>query len=449
LATADASRVADSPELARAALAAEWEARGPRNTSEVLDFYRHSEHLEGDLDAFHSDPERQKWTAALVHVVSQCSGKVVVDIGCGAGHDLRALAAQTDLTSGDMTLIGVEPNIALGQRLRNDGFVIVEDVADAPIETADVISCFDVLEHVVDPETWLASIATRARIGAVLLETCATFDIGTPLHLKANRGWKPGHCLELHGWEQIAAQGRLRVWERMAETNRISTSLMLITSRTVSLPTYRSIISLLVADPTNARGWRRYDGAESGLLRARNVVASRWWADTADDVFLMVDDDIQFEPEHAEHLVDMCRAGHDIIAGAYSVRDGGHLAVRALDGDSGEIAFGAGLPPHEMRHMSTGFFAVHRKVLDALIPTLPLCHANMIWSFWPLFDFRVIEDEAAGGWNHLSEDYNFCQMAIDAGFKVWLDPTVNLKHLGIVPISVSNMASIPEVIKNA
>lgn len=405
--------------------------------------------MDDDLDAFHADPERQRWTDALVHAVKESKAQTVIDIGCGAGHDLRALSAALDLDAPQTKLVGVEPNTRFRADLERDGFLTFPSIAHAPIESADLLSCFDVLEHVVDPEAWLGTIATRARIGALLMETCATFDIGTPLHLRENRGWRPGRVLERHGWEQIAAQGRLRVWERMAEANRVSTSLMLITARTVSLPTYRSIVSLLVADPANTRGWRRYDGAESGLLRARNVVASRWWSDTADDVFLMVDDDIVFEPSAAEHIVDMCRAGHDVIAGAYPVRDGGHLAVRGLDGDAGEIAFGPDLPPHEMRHMSTGFFAVHRRVLDALIPTLPLCHANQQWAFWPLFDFRVVEDEAAGGYNHLSEDFAFCQMAIDHGFRVWVDPTLKLQHLGIVPISVTNMASVPEVIRNA
>lgn len=444
MALAEAPRVAVSPEQARAALAAEWEARGPCTPSEVLDFYTHTEGLEADLEAFHADPERQAWTRAIVHVAGEIQAKVAIDIGCGAGHDLRALRA-----AGVAEVQGVEPNVQLRAHLNRELFSCSEDVAHVPIEQADLLVCIDVLEHIPDPEAFLGSIAQRARIGATLVETCATFDVGTPLHLPANRGWRTGRVLERYGWEKIAEESRMRVWQRMATQNRVSTSLILCTARSVSLPTHRSILNLMRSDPENARGWRPTDAAESGLLRARNIAAARWWADTADDVFLMVDDDIAFEPEHAERLVDRCRNGHDIVAAAYPVRDGAHLAVRALDGSSTDISFGPGMPPREMRHMSTGFFAVHRRVLDALIPTVPLCHANQTWAFWPVFDFRIVEDEGAGGWNWLSEDYYFCERARQAGFKVWLDPTIKLRHMGMVPISVQNMAAMSEVIKHA
>lgn len=439
-----ADRVAVSPEQARAALTAEWEAAAPQTPTEVLRFYQHSTQLAGDLEAFHSEPERQRWTEALVHIAkNDAKAKTVIDIGSGAGHDLKALHEAMP----DIRIYGVEPNDEL-RSLSWDYAMMAADISLVPIEDADLISCFDVLEHVVDPEQFLGDIASRARIDCILLETCATFDTQTPLHLRANRGWRTGRVLERYGWEQIAADNRLRVWQRMATENRTSTSLIVCTFRSVSMPTHRSIVNLLTKDRQNSRGWREQYGGEAGINRARSIRASIWWASTADDVFLMVDDDIVFEPEHAEHIVDLCRNGYDIVAAAYPVRDGGHLAVRQLPGET-ELEFGPELPPKEMRHVSTGFFAVHRRVLDALIPKLPLCHGNQSWAFWPLFDYRVVEDEGAGGFNYLSEDYNFCELARAAGFKVWLDPTIKLKHLGVVPVSVQNMARISEAIENA
>lgn len=440
-----ADRVAASPENARAALAAEWERRAPQTASEVLEFYRTSELLGADLEAFHTDPMRQKWTEALIHVATRdAKANLVIDIGCGAGHDLRALRA-----AGVPMVRGVEPNDKLSIRLGLDNFRVHTCIENADIESADLISCFDVLEHIPDPESFLDQIASRAKLNAVLMETCATFDCGTPLHLRENRGWRTGRALERRGWEKIAEDGRLRVWQRMATENRVSTSLIVCTFRSVSMQTHRSILQLLTKDRMNTRGWREQYGGEAGINRARSIRASQWWADTADDVFLMLDDDIIFEPEDAERLVDLCRDGHDIIAAAYPVRDGGHLAVRVLDGASLDISFGPGAEPVEMRHVSTGFFAVHRRVLDALIPTLPLCHGNQPWAFWPLFDYRVVADEGAGGWNYLSEDYNFCELARDLGFKVWLDTQTKLKHLGVMPISYANMKAISEAIGRA
>ncbi len=460
MAIADAPREALSAAEARSALAAEWAERNPKTPEDVVEFYRTAEHLEEDLDAFHTFEERKGWTRLLLHVAGQIVATVesveghapvvAVDIGCGAGHDLRSLADAYP----QLDLVGVEPNAGLRDRtqarmLRAGAFphslTLAEDIAEAPIETADLLSCFDVFEHLPDPETFLSDIASRAQIGATLLESCATFDIGTPLHLACNRGWMPGHCLERHGWEKVAEAGRVRVWRRMATENRVSTALILCCYRAVSQPTHRAIVQLLTHDRENKLGWREHHAGEAGINRARSIMASRWYKDTADDVFLMVDDDIVFEPEDAERIVTRCREGYDVIAAAYPVRDGGHIAMRTFGAVN--IDFGPNAEPVHVRHMSTGFFAVHRRVLDKLIPTLPLCHANMIWSFWPMFDYRVVEDEGAGGFNYLSEDYNFSEMVAALGFKVWVDPSIRLQHLGLVPIDVQNMRAIHEAIK--
>lgn len=421
-------------EKVRAPLAAEWEARAPSGAAEVLDFYRETEHMDDDLDAFHMHPDRQSWTDAFISIANQAKPNLTIDIGCGAGHDLRALRA-----AGIADVRGVEPNKKFRADLAMDDLVVYEDIESTPIEEADLLGCFDVLEHVVGPEVWLGNIARRAKIGCLLMETCATFDIGTPLHLRENRGWKPGHALEAAGWLKVGEQGRLRVWQRMQEHAGTQTALLICAYRSISLPTVASILKLL-DDPKNPLGWRVSLNGEAGINRSRSIIASRWWAETADDVFLMLDDDIIFSPEDAHRLVELCRNGHDIVCAAYPVRDGGHVALRGYGKEP--FTFGGGLDPVEIRYASTGFLAVHRRVLDALIQKLPLCHANQQWSFWPLFDFKTIEDEPAGGHNYLSEDWNFCDMALDAGFKVWLDPSIRIQHLGMVPIHVGNMGAV-------
>jgi hypothetical protein len=451
LAIADAPQKAPSAAEARATLAAEWAEWDPQTPEDIAAFYRDAEHQEADLDAFHEASERQGWTRLLLYFAGQIIASVqaaenpdarvrVIDIGSGAGHDLRALR---DAYS-DLDLYGVEPNLKLrartNERLADAPVWVFDSVEHAPIETADLLNCVDVLEHLPDPEAFTAGIASRAMVGAMLIETSATFDIGTPLHLACNRGWLPGRCLEEHGWEQVVTAGRLRVWRRMGTEKRVSTALILCCYRSISQPTHRAIVQLLTHDRQNKLGWREHHAGEAGINRARSIMASRWWKDTADDVFLMLDDDITFEPEDAERLVTLCREGHDVIAAAYPVRDGGHIAMRTFGAQT--IDFGPKSEPVEVRHASTGFFAVHRRVLNALIPTLPLCHANMQWSFWPIFDYRVVPDEGAGGFNYLSEDYNFCELARSLGFKVWIDPSIRLGHLGQVPINIANMHKV-------
>ncbi len=425
---------------ARAALAAQWQAQDPQTPDEILQFYRDiGPELEDDLTAFHQQAERKKWTEGLVHIAKTFHAKHTLDVGCGAGHDLYELR-----TLGIEHIVGVEPNKRLRTKLQEDGFEVLESIATADIETMDMITCFDVLEHVPDPEAFLGFIASRARIGCILLETCATFDTDTPLHLKANRGWRTGHCMETYGWEKVGDDGRQRAWLRQVTENRVSTAIIPVTFRSVSVPTHRSIVTLLTVNPANPLGWREFPANEAGLLRARNVAASRWYTETADDVFLMIDDDQEFQPRDANRLVTLCREGHDIIAAAYPVRDGGHLAFRAFTDDS--ITFGDNTEPFEVQWAGTGFFAVHRHVLDKMIPTLPLVFAAQPWAYWPMFRFMVAEDERAGGLTELSEDYGFCEAARELGFKVWIDPQIKLDHYGVMPISVRNMTRIKEAI---
>lgn len=421
---------------ARSALAAEWVSRAPSSPEEINDFYRTSEHLGDDLEAFHQHGERQRWTQVLLHVVQTGEAQCVIDIGSGAGHDLTALG---QVWSGRR--IGVEPN----DRLRAGTPVeMYADVADAPIEDADVLNCVDVLEHIVDPEAWLGSIAKRAKDGCMLLESCATDDLGTPLHLASNRGWHPGRVLQGHGWERMAEEGRLRVWIKVQNEPIKQTMLCVCAGKSISGSTFDSVMNL-VGEP-GQNHWRVSRATESGLLRARSIWASRWWRETCGDVFVMVDSDIGFTPDDLNRVAEIARQKEAIAVAAYSVRDGGHLALRGNPDAPGRIMFGPNLPPIEIAYGATGFMAVHRKVLDAMIPTLPLCHANQPWCMWPMFDFDVVEDPAAGGYNWLSEDWNFCHRAKQLGFDTWLDRTVVLKHYGEVPFTVLNMSAIKDAV---
>jgi SAM-dependent methyltransferase len=437
--------IADPPEVsapkptadeARSALAAEWASRAPRTADEVTAFYREcpGDLLAADLDNFHDFPERQRWTEALIHVAREQHAALVVDIGCGAGHDLAALAAALPA---DVMLYGVEPNAALRADIGRR-HPIVDDVQYAPIEAADLLSCFDVLEHVPDPEAFLYGIATRAKVGAMFMETTATTDCGTPLHLEANRGWQPGRAFRRAGWECIDESGRMRVWQRFQADPIARTPIVVCANREVSVRTFDSVLRLMDTR-TPEFDWRPGRAAESGLLRARSVWASKWYREYADDGFLMVDADIEFDPQDAEKVVRLGREKRSIAVAAYSVRDGGHLAIRGLDGD---IAFGPNEPPAEIRFGATGFMYVHRDVLGAMIPTLPLCHASQPWALWPMFDFKVIPSEQNGDYEWLSEDWWFCERARQLGFKVWLDPSVTLTHWGHVPVTVRNMQAV-------
>jgi SAM-dependent methyltransferase len=425
-------RPAIDVDAARRAYWQEWADADPQTPEEIHRFYQTSKAQAADLAAWHTHEGRQVWTPLVVHVARELGAKAVVDVGCGIGRELAALEEALP----DIALCGVEPNReilgTLVYRFPNDP--MFADVRHAPIEEADLLLCLDMLEHVPDPETFLGSWASRARLGAVLVESTATWDTNTPMHLPSNYGWHPGRCLQSLGYVLVDDRDRLRVWQRVATTGGTVASAILVAYRAVSMPTMRSLLKL------QERGWRIGHRWSDGLIsRARSIAVSRWWAETADDVFLMIDDDIVFQPADAERLVALCRDGHDIIAAAYPVRDGGHLAISGL---KGSVAFGPDEPPLEQRFVSTGFMAVHRRVVDALMPTLPWCHESQPWCFKPLFLPFVIDDPAAGGHNYLSEDWAFVQRARDLGFRAWLDPAIILGHLAQIELNVRNMADI-------
>jgi SAM-dependent methyltransferase len=425
---------------ARGLLAAEWLTRSPQSPADIREFYRVSSQLAGDLHAWHNTPERQLMTDMLVHVATQAgSGKGILDVGCGTGHDLGALRA-----AGFEQLMGVEPNDNLREMLLSEGFYVQPTLLAIDVPKADLIVCVDVLEHVNNPEGFLSIIAENAKLGTLLFEATATHDHETPLHLKANRGWHPGRCLERNGWwlvDTAEAADRVRVWERRAFQDTQHASLLACVYRSIGTSTHNAILSLLQGNS----GWRERLLAGDGLIaRSRSRITSSWWAETNDDVFLMVDDDVAFTAEDAEHLVDLVRDGKDIVCGAYPVHNGAHFAIKMLPGQQNEtIAFGAG-EPIEIRYAATGFMAVHRRVIDALVPTLPMCEP---WSFLPFFQAMVVEDEVTGDHTLLSEDWGFCEMARRLGFRVWLDPRAILGHESSIPVSVRNMHIIQAAVQ--
>lgn len=186
------------------------------------------------------------------------------------------------------------------------------------------------------------------------------------------------------------------------------------------------------------RGWSYTIGRGDALIqRVRSRVVSEWYRRAADDVFLMIDDDVVFPVEGAESVVALAREKRSIAVGAYPVKDGGHLACRAYVGQ--RLVFGDDMPPVEIQWPATGFMAVHRDVITAMIESgeLPLCGKDDR-TMWPFFDTFWITGED-GGSEYLSEDYAFGERARRLGFKTWLDQSVILFHMGGYPYNVHNM----------
>src|SRR3990167_607480 len=78
---------------------------------------------------------------------------------------------------------------------------------------------------------------------------------------------------------------------------------------------------------------------------------------------------------------------------------------------------------------------------------LPPCHTGRSHlgegtPFWPSYMPFVIPDDGVEENLYLSEDWALCERAKRAGFKMWLDPSIRLGHVG------SEMYKMEDLLRN-
>lgn len=121
------------------------------------------------------------------------------------------------------------------------------------------------------------------------------------------------------------------------------------------------------------------------------------------DYIMWIDSDIVFNPQDFQTLLDKDR---EIIAGLYNASDG-NFACRVIDDADG--ATKQVIEPVEAEWVGMGFMLIKRGVLEMIEP--------------PWFQSTVVDGQ------FVTEDIYFCLMARKAGFKVYVDPEVTVRHL--------------------
>lgn len=135
------------------------------------------------------------------------------------------------------------------------------------------------------------------------------------------------------------------------------------------------------------------------------------------DKILWIDSDITFSPED---VLKAYRSEFDIVSGAYMLGTGEVMAFTETLGsplkydDVKELT-----DPIKLKGAGMGFMAVKQGVFEALGRPW-FRSAKVLHTFNEGED--PVEIEIAG------EDLSFCQNAINAGFEIWLDPTIRLVH---------------------
>lgn len=170
------------------------------------------------------------------------------------------------------------------------------------------------------------------------------------------------------------------------------------------------------------------------VSRAQSVAASNFVRSDA-DVMWTCGSDTLFDPEDVIQLCEYACAGYDIIGAVVMKREENPTPACPIPGT---LIMDYGQPPVEVSIMGTGFTATHRRVLEAMVPQMPLCAQSSLMPFWPFYQPCTIVDEK-DGYLYLSEDWAMAHRAMALGFKCWIDPTIRVGHLSNTILTMENM----------
>ncbi len=167
---------------------------------------------------------------------------------------------------------------------------------------------------------------------------------------------------------------------------------------------------------------------DSLVSRARNTL-TRKFLDSDCTHLLFIDSDLIFSSDQIRRIVSH---NEDVVGGFYPKKKQGdpELVCNALDQS----------PPMDerrltqLKYIGTGFLCVKREVFDRMIEaygkdlwyTSDNDCATVEYDFWSVGTYQYPD----GTKRYLSEDWYFCQRALDLGFKVYGDNGILLRHSG-------------------
>ena len=141
---------------------------------------------------------------------------------------------------------------------------------------------------------------------------------------------------------------------------------------------------------------------------------------------LFIDSDIHFKHQDVLRIMAL-GSDRDVLCGSYPRRaaDQKFFTDIHYNEHGGVELTENGLL--RVDRIGTGFMFIRRHVIEKLIKDHPE------WKYWvnvenkhhySLFDFKVTPE------GYMGEDYLFCDRVTEAGFKIYVDPEINLGHFG-------------------
>lgn len=218
--------------------------------------------------------------------------------------------------------------------------------------------------------------------------------------------------------------------------------------RSVDPRTMSAVLASITSNPTGEHVIFEPLWNDAWIGRSRSLLATKF-LETEADVMVIFDDDVVWNPEDFWKLVEGARETRSIYCGPYVTRsDKPHLASRMLPDTPVEIISTPQRRPVEIQYAATGFVAIHRDVFEALLAgefrdadgshRIHLCAKGGGIPWYPFFQQFTVQDES-GEYHCLSEDWALSERARQLGFKVWMDQSIILQHMGWYPFSVADL----------
>lgn len=161
------------------------------------------------------------------------------------------------------------------------------------------------------------------------------------------------------------------------------------------------------------------------VSRARSRLATGFLMTTAPrfDALLMIDGDVLFNPNEALRMAKRAHHLGVVMGGMYVTRSNPPQPASQLPVGV-PVTFAPGAEPVEAPYVAGGFMAIPRTVLERVKPDVEMSCEGSDLDFLNYFGPFMHESV------YLGEDYSFCLRARRAGCRVYLDPSVALKHVG-------------------
>jgi hypothetical protein len=140
------------------------------------------------------------------------------------------------------------------------------------------------------------------------------------------------------------------------------------------------------------------------------------------DYLLMVDCDMSYPEDALQKLIDLDK---DVASGMYYKRPYPHypLAYEWTGKEDDVHRNIVDIPevPFKIDSVGTGFMLISKKVLDMWTPEIYKEHGKP-------FSHKTYDDGEGG--ETIGEDTSFCLRCKDLGLEVWIDPTIDIGHIG-------------------